>query len=178
MVGRGFMGLIMLQMLKGMNADQVIALDVDDRRLELSTELGATEAHNVTGEDFDDIKRDLRSRGIDVVTDTSGAQSGLDLATDIVKVGGRINLFGWIKGTEATFNPSTWHGKGITIVNSSPLANIRDPFPPAIRVIKNGVVDLKRLVTHVVPVAEFPDFMEDVVKGEIGDYLKGVVTMG
>ena len=178
MVGCGFMGLIMLQMLKGMNADQVIALDVDDRRLELSMELGATEAHNVTGEDFDDIKRDLRSRGIDVVTDTSGAQNGLDLATDIVKVGGRINLFGWIKGTEATFNPSTWHGKGITIVNSSPLANIRDPFPPAIRVIQNGVVDLKPLVTHVVPVAEFPDFMEDVVKGEVGDYLKGVVTMG
>ena len=28
------------------------------------------------------------------------------------------------------------------------------------------------------PTPFFPDFMEDVVKGEVGDYLKGVVTMG
>jgi threonine dehydrogenase-like Zn-dependent dehydrogenase len=176
LVGCGFMGLMFVQAMKGWGADQFIALDVDDRRLEMAQDMGATEAHNVTGAGFDEIKKDLRSRRIDCVIDTSGAQSGLDLATEIVKVGGRINLFGWIKGTEATFNPSAWHGKGITVVNSSPMAQPRDPFPAAIRLIQNGIIDLRPLVTHTIGIDEFPSFVQAVVNGEIDGYIKGVVT--
>ena len=175
MVGCGFMGLMMIQGLAGAGADQLIALDVDDKRLQLALEFGATEAHNVAADGFDAVRADLRGRGIDTVVDTSGAQRGLDLATDIVRRAGRINLFGWIKGTEATFNPSTWHGKAITLVNSSPAAQMRDPFPPAIRLIANGTIDLRRLVTHVVDIDDYPQFMAGVTSGEVRGYIKGVV---
>ena len=176
MVGCGFMGLMMLQGLAGFGADQLIALDVDDERLRLASDLGATETHNVASTDFDEVKADLAGRGIDVVVDTSGAQSGLDLATDIVRRAGRINLFGWIKGTTASFNPSTWHGKAITVVNSSPGAQVRDPFPPAIRLLEKGVIRLEPLVTHVVPITDYPDFMTEVTTGKVDGYIKGVVT--
>ena len=178
MVGCGFMGLMMLQGLQGAGADQLIALDIDDRRLQLAMEMGATESHNVTDSDFEDIKRDLHGIGIDVVVDTSGSQEGLDLATAIVRRAGLINLFGWIKGSTATFNPSIWHRKAISIVNSSPAAQLRDPFPPAIRLIEKGLIDLKPLVTHVVPIEEFPTFMEGVTTGHVDGYIKGVVTTG
>ena len=176
MVGCGFMGLMMIQGLKHSAADQIIALDVDANRLDLAVEMGATEAHNVTDTNFEVIKADLLTRGIDVVVDTSGAQSGLDLATDIVKRAGLINLFGWIKGTEAHFNPSTWHGKSISIVNSSPGAQLRDPFPPAIRLIDKGIIDLEPLVTHVVSIDEFPSLLSDVTQGNASGFIKGVVT--
>ena len=176
MVGCGFMGLMMIQGLAGFGADQLIALDVDDARLDLARQMGATEAHNVADSGFDEVRADLMGRGIDVVVDTSGAQSGLDLATDIVRRAGRINLFGWIKGDTATFNPSAWHGKAISIVNSSPGAQVRDPFPPAIRLIEKGVIDLKPLVTHVVPIGDYPEFMTGVTSGEVDGYIKGVVT--
>ncbi len=178
MVGCGFMGLMMIQGLAGAGADQLIALDVDDKRLDLALEMGATEAHNVADEGFAETKADLQRRGIDTVVDTSGAQSGLDLATDIVRRAGRINLFGWIKGTTATFNPSTWHGKAISLVNSSPAAQLRDPFPPAIRLIENGVIDLRPLVTHVVDIDDYPSFMQGVTGGEVDGYIKGVVRLG
>ena len=176
MVGCGFMGLMMIQGLAGAGADQFIALDVDDKRLELALEMGATEAHNVTDKGFDEVKHDLERRGIDVVVDTSGSQSGLDLATDIVRRAGRINLFGWIKGEEATFNPSTWHGKAISIVNSSPAAQMRDPFPPAIRLLLNRTIELEKLVTHTCTIDEYPTFMTGVTGGEVEGYIKGVVT--
>ena len=176
MVGCGFMGLMMIQGLAGFGADQLIALDVDDARLDLAMSMGATEAHNVTEPDFADVRKDLMGRGIDIVVDTSGSQQGLDLATDIVKVAGRINLFGWIKGTEAHFNPSAWHVKAISLVNSSPAAQIRDPFPPAIKLIQNGIIDLKPLVTHVVPIDEFPSFLSEATTGKIDGYIKGVIT--
>ena len=177
MVGCGFMGLMMIQGLKGMGADQLVALDVDQSRLDLALEQGATEAWNVADDGFEDVLADLRTRNFDVVVDTTGAQPGLDLATDIVKRGGKINLFGWLKGEVATFNPSTWHGKGITIVNSSPSAAIRDPFPPAIRLMEKGIIDLKPLVTHVVPLEEYASFMQGVTSGEVGGYIKGVVRL-
>ena len=105
-------------------------------------------------------------------------KGGLDLSTELVRRGGRINLFGWLKGQVATFNPTAWHGKGISIVNSSPSANLRDPFPPAIRLIQNGVIDLRKLVTHVVPIDEYPAFMAGVTGGTVDGYIKGVVTTG
>ena len=178
MVGCGFMGLMMLQGLAGVGADQLIALDIDDRRLQLALEAGASEAHNVASPDFEDVRQDLIGRGIDTVVDTSGAQSGLDLATDIVRRAGRINLFGWIKGEVATFNPSTWHGKAISLVNSSPSAQMRDPFPPAIRLLHKGTIDLRPLVTHVVDIDEYPTFMQGVTTGEVDGYIKGVVRHG
>lgn len=176
MVGCGFMGLMMIQGLAGAGADQLIALDIDNRRLALASEFGATEAYNVNDENFDQVRKELRSRRIDTVVDTSGSQSGLDLATEIVKVGGLINLFGWIKGSTATFNPTAWHGKAISIVNTSPAAQMRDPFPVAVRLIHNGLIDLRPLVTHVIPIDEYPDFMRGVTSGSVDGYIKGVVT--
>ena len=175
MVGCGFMGLMMIQGLAGAGADQLIALDIDDRRLELARRMGATEAHNVTVPDFTEIRSELGRRGIDTVVDTSGAQQGLDLAADIVRRAGRINLFGWIKGDRASFNPSTWHGKALSVVNSSPAAQLRDPFPPAIRLLEKGVIDLKPLVTHVVRIDEYPQFLAGVTQGAVDGYIKGVV---
>ncbi|MGY8825479.1 MAG: zinc-dependent alcohol dehydrogenase [Candidatus Latescibacterota bacterium] len=167
MIGCGFMGLMMLQGLAGMGAEQLIVFDVDDKRLQLARELGASEAYNVTAADFHQVQEDLRARDIDVVVDTSGAQQGLDLATDIVRRAGRINLFGWIKGQEAHFNPITWHLKGLTVVNSAPAYQLRDPFPAAIRLLAKGVIDLRPLVTNVVPLAEYPQFMQQVVSAGV-----------
>ena len=105
-----------------------------------------------------------------------------------------------MKGEEAIFDPSKWHGKAISVVNSSPAAQIRDPFPPAIRMIEQGIIDLKPLVTHTVTLDECkmwfflglsrlrladiksivhsadPKFMEGVVSGQVPSYIKGVVV--
>ena len=55
-VGCGFMGLMIIQGLKGVGLNQLIALDVDDDRLAMAMEMGATEAHNSAAEGFDEIK--------------------------------------------------------------------------------------------------------------------------
>lgn len=177
MIGCGFMGLMMLQGLAGMGCEQIVALDVDARRLELAQQMGADEVYDVTAGDFGAVQAELRGRDIDVVVDTSGSQQGLDVASDIARRGGRINLFGWIKGERAHFNPSVWHTRGLTIVNSAPSARLRDPFPPAIRLLDKGVINLQPLVTHVLPLEEYPDFMRRLVAGQVEGYIKGVVTL-
>ena len=176
LVGCGFMGLLILQILARSYADQIIALDIDDSRLDLARQLGADQTYTSAGPELDQIVAELHRRGIDTAIDTSGAQAGLDLASRIVRRGGRINLFGWIKGETAHFNPSVWHTRGITVVNSAPGSKLRDPWPPAIRLLEKGVVKLQPLVSHVIPLAEYPRFMEGVVNGTTKGYVKGVVT--
>jgi threonine dehydrogenase-like Zn-dependent dehydrogenase len=176
-IGAGFMGLLLLQGLLHSPLERLVAVDVAQDRLDLARQLGVPEAHNAAQVPQDELIEALGRGGYDVVVDTSGNQAGLDLATALVRRGGIVNLFGWIKGATATFDPTAWHLGGFTVVNSSPSSQLRDPFPAAIRLIHRGIIDLRPLVTHVVPLADYPVLMGDIVRGD-ARYLKGVITLG
>lgn len=175
-VGSGFMGLMLLQGLVHSFAQQVVAIDVAASRLALARQIGVEETYDVSEVGVDALLAELQPRKFDTVIDTSGSQSGLKLSTDLVRRGGTINLFGWLKGDEATFDPTKWHAGGFTVVNSSPSAQIRDPFPPAIRLMERGIIDLQPLVTHVVDLDGYPDLMKRIVAGD-PSYVKGVIRL-
>ena len=175
-IGCGFMGLLILQGLLRYPLDDLIVLDIVQSRLDLAQQLGVGEVYNTSQVNLSDLSRELKSREIDVVVDTSGSQAGLDLATDIVKRGGRINLFGWLKGQRASFDPTKWHLGGFTVVNSAPASKLRDTFEPAIRLIHKGIIDLKPLVTHTATLENYPALMAQIVAGD-ESYIKGVVTL-
>ncbi len=128
-------------------------------RLDLAQQLGIGEAYNVAEIDTQELASDLKARDIDVVVDASGHQGGLDLATDIVRRGGLINLFGWIKGDKAQFDPTKWHLGG-----------------PAIRLIHKGIIDLKPLVTPTTSLEDYPALMGRILEGD-ESYIKGVVKL-
>ena len=176
LVGCGFMGLLILQGLLRYPLDDLIVLDIVQSRLDLAQRLGVGEVYNTAEADLSDLSQELKSREIDVVVDTSGSQAGLDLSTDIVKRGGRINLFGWLKGQTASFDPTKWHLGGFTVVNSAPASKLRDTFGPAIRLIHKGIIDLKPLVTHTAALEDYPDLMAQILAGD-ESYIKGVVTL-
>ena len=171
-IGCGFMGQLIIQGLAGYPLDDLVAIDVVQNRLDLAGEAGVNEVYIAS-----DIEPEaLKARDIDVVVDTTGSQQGLDLATAIVRRGGIINLFGWIKGDVATFDPGKWHLGGYTIVNSSPASKVRETFEPAIRLIHKGAIDLKPLVTHTATLSGYPALMDQILAGD-EDYVKGVVTL-
>ncbi len=173
-VGCGFMGLMLVQCLGRSFAEQLIALDVDPQRLDLAREFGATEAYSPTAPGFDALVAEIRARSIDTVVDSSGAAAGFALSNRLVRRGGRINQFGWVHGP-VTFSGDFWHMDGITVVNSSPAARLRDPFPVAIRLIHAGIIRLDKLVTHVVSLDEMGALLAGVAQGQVKGYIKGVV---
>jgi threonine dehydrogenase-like Zn-dependent dehydrogenase len=175
-IGAGFMGLLILQGLLHAPVDQLVAVDVIQSRLDLARRLGVPETFNASQVARDELVEMLKPRAYDIVVDTTGTQAGLDMATDLVRRGGLINLFGWIKGDAATFDPTKWHLGGFTVVNSSPSSQLRDPFPPAIRLIQQGIIDLRPLVTHVAPLGQYPALMDEILHGDTG-YIKGVITL-
>jgi threonine dehydrogenase-like Zn-dependent dehydrogenase len=172
-LGCGFMGLMLVQGLAHSLVGTVIALDVLQQRVKLAKTLGAHQTYQLGDSDQEEILTKMMDLEIDTVVDTTGAEVGLKTATRIVRRGGRINLFGWIKGG-AKVPTDDWHVKGLTVVNSSPSSKLRDPFPPAIDFIQKKIIDLKPLITHVVKLEEYPELLEVAAAGDPG-YLKGVV---
>lgn len=54
------------------------------------------------------------------------------------------------------------------------LATFRDTFPPAIRFLARGHIDLRPLITHIVPLEDYPALLREATGGD-GSYIKGVV---
>ena len=175
LIGCGFMGLMILQMLGRSYAEEVTAIDLDPRRLELAQRFGAKQLINTANPGAGDLLASLRSRPVDTTVDSTGAQAGINLASQITRGGGRLNLFGWNHGA-ATFPGDAWHLGGFTVVNSAPGSALRSVFPVAIRLIHLGFIDLKPLVTHVVPLEQFQQVLEKGVSKSDG-YIKGVVRL-
>jgi len=176
LIGCGFMGQLILQGLLRAPLADLVVIDIAENRLALARQQGAAETIDSSQVDRDELVAALRPHNFDVVVDASGSQAGLDLAADIVRRGGLINLFGWIKGDQARFDPTKWHLGGYSVVNASPGSRLRDPFPPAIDLIQRGVFDLRPLVTHTVPLTDYPDLMAEILAGD-GGYVKGVVML-
>lgn len=174
-VGCGFMGLMILQVLGRSFADQVIAVDVDPARLELAKRFGATMAFNSAAPDWPDRLAEIKAMQIDTTVDSTGAQAGLNIASQITRRGGRINLFGWNHGA-TTFPGDAWHLGGFTVVNSAPASGLRDSIPIAIRLINRGIINLQPLVTHVVPLERYQELLVKGVSKTDG-YIKGVVRL-
>ena len=172
-IGCGFMGLMFVQALTRFYTNDLIAIDLVEERLKLAKSQGAQLTYNPKEIDTSDLISELRSRPIDVVFDCSGKAAGLNLATKIVRQGGHINLFGCIR-EKVTFNGAEWHGGAFNLVSSSPGAKIRDPFPPAIRFLERGIIDLKPLITHIVSLEDYPGILKEAT-GEDSGYIKGVV---
>lgn len=170
-VGCGFMGLMFVQALSRSLADKVIAIDVDPGRLAMAKEFGASDVLDARTIDAGAAQ----GMALDTVVDCSGSQAGLEMSSRILRRGGRLNLFGWNHGT-GSFPGDLWHMNGLTVVNSAPNSALRDPWPPAIRLLERGFVRLRPLVSHVVPLDEYPALLETAAARKDG-YLKGVVRL-
>lgn len=172
LLGCGYMGLMLIQLLSHCPLDVLVAIDVDDRRLAMARQFGATETINAKDANI----AELQKYRFDTVVDASGNQHGLNLSSQIVRPGGRLNLFGWNHGT-ATFPGDTWHLNGITVINSAPGSAIRDPWPVAIKLMERGLIDQRPLISHIVPIEDYQNLLAKAAAKE-DNYIKGVVTLG
>jgi threonine dehydrogenase-like Zn-dependent dehydrogenase len=92
-VGLGPMGQWALQALQSPVLQSVIAVDVDDAKLEIAKAYGATHAVNPKNEDaVDTIRKITNGRMADVVVEGTGAKAGVELAAQALRPGKRPRL--------------------------------------------------------------------------------------
>lgn len=160
-IGCGFMGLMLVQLgvKRGM---EIIARDLNPDRLALAAKYGAktepTDAHSQ-----------------DVVIECSGSEQGLTSAEYFVRNGGILCLFAHHLPTRVC-NTNNWHMSGLDVLNATPAAS-RDwnrDFHEAVGYIRDGVFDLKPLITHFFSADDPQTALEIIARQRPSDYIKGV----
>lgn len=143
-VGTGFMGLVLLQLLRHAGTRQVVAIDPRPDAREQALVHGADAAWapgEASGPSSDDA--------FDVVVEGSGTAAGLDLATRLVRPHGVLSIMGYHQGPR-TVDLHAWNWKAIDVVNAHvrDRARLRDSVRRGIDLVASGRIDVGALITH------------------------------
>jgi len=150
-VGAGLIGLLVIQALKARGWEKVIAVDLDDSRLELARKLGAEETFNAKQEGLAmHIRQICGGDGADASFEVVGAGAPLDLAIRSVRKGGQVVLIGNLQ-PNTPFPLQEVVTRQLTIKGSCSCAG---EYPEAIRRIQDGSIQVEPLLSAVVPLSE------------------------
>ncbi len=152
-VGQGPIGLLMTQvaLLKGC---RVIAIDLEDYRLECSQRYGADVVINARTEDVVETVRKLTKRGSDLVIEAAGTSRTVEQTPYLVRKAGKVALVGESKGN---LNLEDADEAMFFTIYISPIE-----YPSAIELIERKLVDVKGLISHRFKLDEFEKALETV----------------
>lgn len=144
LVGAGYMGTMMLQVLLTTGAGHVTVVEPRADARDTARALGATEAI-----DPNDPSSGEADESFDVVIEATGTQGGLDLAARLVVQHGVLSILGYHQGRRSV-DMQDWNWKAIDVVNAH--VRRRDLLNDAIRrglgLIRLGRISPGDLVTH------------------------------
>jgi threonine dehydrogenase-like Zn-dependent dehydrogenase len=158
-LGSGARGLILLQVAKAVGAWPIIVAGTDfdaERRLPLAKELGADVIVNVNREDLVKVVREYtRGWGADVVMEAAGTAEAILLGYKSARPGGRMVVSGGgiVGGINVSLDTYDLITKELTILGE--ISHVWCSWETAIKLVSTGKVNLKPLVSHVFPLAEW-----------------------
>ena len=179
LVGSGYMGSILLQLLLMSPAREVVVFEQRPEALAYARSLPERSGMLLRTIDtrqapLGDSGSDLE-RAFDLVIEASGAEPGFRLADGLARPGGRLTVFSWLHHP-FDLDFGSWHQRGLTVYNSSPAASwdFTRCFHQARELIHAGRIDQSPLVTHVGPPDQaFEIFAHGLEKSD--GYVKGVI---
>jgi threonine dehydrogenase-like Zn-dependent dehydrogenase len=138
-LGQGAIGLLMTQIAL-MKGCRVIAVDLEDYRLELAEKYCADAIINAKKEDVRKTIRKLTKRGSDFVIEAAGTKQTVEQTPFLVRKAGKVALVGESKGF---LNLEDADEAQFFTIYISPVE-----YPMAVDLISRKLVDVKSLVTH------------------------------
>ncbi len=172
-VGPGALGLLAVQIARALGAAQVIAVGApaDAGRLQLAGTLGADRALGQA--DGDDavaaIRQATAGRGADLVVEFAGTAGAARQAIEMARRGGRVVLGGATSPGRRLDVDLSMIVRGHLEVFGT-VANPRGVSRRANALMASGQVDVRPLMTHHLPLSEFPrawEMFRDRIDGAI-----------
>lgn len=164
-IGCGFMGLLLIQLASLRSPSSIAAIDINDERLKLAADLGADltiNPHEVDAVKY--VRGFTNGRGADVVIEATGEQTPLDMATEMVKIRGRLVIFGYHVGESRSINMQMWNWKGLDVINAHERESevYMEGMRIGIMLLSKGKIKLKTLITHRYPLTEINRAFDNV----------------
>lgn len=162
----GPIGLMHLQLALKQGASPVIAIDVNDTRLKVAQQLGASRTINSGHENAIEVVRSLTDgRGADVVIECAGVKAAWLTALDIARKGARVQWFGGLPGgTQVEVDATRVHYDELTIFGVYHLTPLS--LERAFRLVCEEVINVQALVTHQVALSDLETGLKVMMAGE------------
>lgn len=171
-VGPGHAGLLLLQTCLVSGAQEATMLGTRQNRLDLARSLGARSVVNVRSAEFDSWSREAVADPFDVVFEASGTASGLALAFNLTRLGGRVVAYGIINSSLEGVPGEALYTKELTVIGSRGAGT---SYRAAIDLLSTGNVRVEPLISHVLPLQEAQQGFE-IVTNRLQDVMRVVFT--
>jgi len=164
-VGTGMIGLLAIQAAKAAGCGHMIAVDVEQSKLDLALELDADEALSPRETDVPAaVRRRTQGRGADVVFEAAGFQDTISLAVASVRKGGSIGLIGNLT-PEVRLALQAVVTRELTLYGS---CASRGEYPACLEMIARGTIQVAPLISATVDLSDAADWFARLKAKEDG----------
>ncbi len=164
--GAGPIGMMAAAVARHVGARNIVITDVNDFRLALAKRMGATRTVNVANESLKDVMTSLgMTEGFDVGLEMSGVPSAFRSMLSSMNHGGKVALLG-IPGEDMAIDWSQVIFKGLELKGIYGREMFETWYKMA-GLIQSGL-DLKPMITHTLPVADFQEGFDIMRSGQSG----------
>jgi len=178
-VGAGFMGNL-LQLVSALKGPRSITVaDMRPDALARAAELGATRVVDVRTESLADAVREVtEGRGADVSYEVIGVQAGLDMASEVTRMSGKVCIVGYHLGGPRAIPLGRWNWMAFRLVN----AHFRDPativanMRAGMRLVETGALDVTPLKSDVLALDDVAEAFARATEKPEG-FVKAVVEI-
>jgi L-iditol 2-dehydrogenase len=173
-LGAGIMGMLHLTLVTRLGA-RVIVSEPSASRAAFAQQMGAAAIIDPSKELLAERVRELTGgRGADVIFCAVSIAGAVQEAVEAVAKGGRVMVYAGIypRGAKITIDPNLFHNKEIALTGT--VSQSREDVLEAVRMISQGLVDVKPFISVVVPFAQVEEALQAALRRDI---FRVVVTM-
>ncbi|WP_031495110.1 zinc-dependent alcohol dehydrogenase [Bryobacter aggregatus] len=164
-VGSGMIGLLVVQTLRLAGCGQIIAVDLEDSKLELAKSLGADIGLNPKKTDVIKAVHELTGgRGADVAIEVVGASKTIETAIMGVKKGGTVTLVGNIT-PKVEIPLQVVVSRQIRLQGSAASSG---EFPQCIELLARGAIKVDPIISALAPLEDGAKWFERLYANEPG----------
>ncbi|RTL49614.1 MAG: Zn-dependent alcohol dehydrogenase [Bradyrhizobiaceae bacterium] len=167
-IGCGAVGLAAVQGARMAGAGAIIAVDLDDKKLDLAKSVGATHAVNASnGNPVEFGKQQTGGRGVDVVIESAGSPAAFRATAEAVRPGGHIIWLGKVDvQQDVSFRwGSLMQEKRIRRSSYGNTRPLRD-FPMLAQAYLDGTLKLDPLISRRITLDDINDGFDALKRGE------------
>ena len=164
-VGAGMIGLFIIQILKAFGSSQIIAIDLEQEKLDLAKQLGADVCYQANECDLPaEIMKITNNRGVDIGFEAVGVSQSVQTAVASVRKGATVTIVGNLTQT-IQLPLQSIVTKQIRLQGSCAICG---EYPSVLSMIETGRINVDALISATAPLADGAIWFQRLYKREKG----------
>ena len=164
-VGAGMIGLFIIQVLKNSNAGKIIAVDIDENKLNLAKQFGADITLNSRTTNMEETILELtHGRGVDVAFEAVGISETVFIAINNTRKGGTVTLVGNLS-PKIDFPLQAVVTREIRVQGSCAIAG---EYSAVLKMMEKGLIDIDAMLSETASLSEGASWFKRLYEKEPG----------